>query len=279
MTIQAKYRGICHTCGGQISIGDTIEWARGQGARHLDCAGASPRPRRSGPRRRRPAAPNKAEAPTPDALDAILAAQGRQWADDTIRWRERVHGAVAIGEIVQRHGRARPGVYMVVEIKASYYVDDDFREAQDRDDLATGWYTPYALREVTRTAKERAVEDALAVIQEASALGVRDPADASAPKTETGGWTELRATEASRSSAAMFDRGRIWLDPPRRRVIYYHGGSYDDYRGTVRRIDEPEFGTRVAAAIDALVAHWGSRSTHARERNTLTLAVQGGNHE
>lgn len=36
-TMTAKYSGTCKECGGRISVGETILWARKQGARHLSC--------------------------------------------------------------------------------------------------------------------------------------------------------------------------------------------------------------------------------------------------
>ncbi len=35
--IRAKYAGKCRDCGGEIRVGDSIYWQRGQGARHVDC--------------------------------------------------------------------------------------------------------------------------------------------------------------------------------------------------------------------------------------------------
>jgi len=37
MTITAKYPGRCKKCGGQINVGDKIEWERGKGAEHVEC--------------------------------------------------------------------------------------------------------------------------------------------------------------------------------------------------------------------------------------------------
>jgi ribosomal protein L37E len=37
MTITAKYAGRCRRCGGRISVGDQIEWSKGEGARHVEC--------------------------------------------------------------------------------------------------------------------------------------------------------------------------------------------------------------------------------------------------
>ena len=37
MTITAKYPGRCKKCGGQINVGDKIEWEHGQGASHVHC--------------------------------------------------------------------------------------------------------------------------------------------------------------------------------------------------------------------------------------------------
>lgn len=51
MTITAKYSGTCRSCGGAIHAGETIEWQRGEGARHVDCSTA-PSARRAASRRR-----------------------------------------------------------------------------------------------------------------------------------------------------------------------------------------------------------------------------------
>ena len=37
-TMQARYAGRCRVCNGSIDVGDMIQWARGQGARHADYA-------------------------------------------------------------------------------------------------------------------------------------------------------------------------------------------------------------------------------------------------
>ena len=37
MTITAKYAGQCRKCGGQINVGDQVEWVRGNGAAHVHC--------------------------------------------------------------------------------------------------------------------------------------------------------------------------------------------------------------------------------------------------
>jgi len=45
MIITSKYSSTCRTCGGRITPGERIHWARGQGARHLRCpAEADPEP-------------------------------------------------------------------------------------------------------------------------------------------------------------------------------------------------------------------------------------------
>lgn len=40
MTITAKYPSRCATCGGSVTPGQQIEWAKGQPVRHTDCAAA-----------------------------------------------------------------------------------------------------------------------------------------------------------------------------------------------------------------------------------------------
>ena len=37
MTMTARWTGRCGMCGEQISVGDQIEWAKGQGAKHANC--------------------------------------------------------------------------------------------------------------------------------------------------------------------------------------------------------------------------------------------------
>lgn len=41
MRIQARYAGKCRTCGGRIAKGDTVEWQRRRGARHVVCTPAT----------------------------------------------------------------------------------------------------------------------------------------------------------------------------------------------------------------------------------------------
>lgn len=41
MTITARYPGRCTTCGGPITSGQQIEWAKGSQPRHADCATAT----------------------------------------------------------------------------------------------------------------------------------------------------------------------------------------------------------------------------------------------
>jgi hypothetical protein len=38
MTIRAKYQGQCRKCGGEIKVGEEIEWEKARGACHLKCA-------------------------------------------------------------------------------------------------------------------------------------------------------------------------------------------------------------------------------------------------
>ncbi len=40
-TMAARFPGKCMVCGGPISVGATILWARGEGARHADCSAKS----------------------------------------------------------------------------------------------------------------------------------------------------------------------------------------------------------------------------------------------
>ena len=55
MTITAKYPGSCKSCGRAISIGQSIEWRKGEVATHSSCGGG--RQSQAGPRtRRQPAA-------------------------------------------------------------------------------------------------------------------------------------------------------------------------------------------------------------------------------
>lgn len=37
MVIKAKFTGTCRKCGGDIAVGEEIEWSRGEGARHVEC--------------------------------------------------------------------------------------------------------------------------------------------------------------------------------------------------------------------------------------------------
>jgi hypothetical protein len=37
-TMAARYPGKCSVCSGHISVGDQIEWTKGEGARHVDCS-------------------------------------------------------------------------------------------------------------------------------------------------------------------------------------------------------------------------------------------------
>lgn len=45
MTITAKYPGRCRKCGGDINVGNSIEWRRGEKAYHTECPDAAPAPR------------------------------------------------------------------------------------------------------------------------------------------------------------------------------------------------------------------------------------------
>lgn len=38
MKIVAKYRSRCRVCGGTIEPGEQIDWERGRGSAHLECA-------------------------------------------------------------------------------------------------------------------------------------------------------------------------------------------------------------------------------------------------
>lgn len=44
MTITAKFPGTCPTCGNHIHVGDKVEWAKGEKARHTDCGAAKSAP-------------------------------------------------------------------------------------------------------------------------------------------------------------------------------------------------------------------------------------------
>lgn len=48
MTISAKYPGVCNKCGGAISPGQQIEWAKGAGATHSACGGTTTAPAAAG---------------------------------------------------------------------------------------------------------------------------------------------------------------------------------------------------------------------------------------
>jgi hypothetical protein len=66
MTITAKYAGRCSECGGQIRVGQQIEWHRGAGSKHTSC-GAGSEAKTSAPRApRKPAFP--AQAPEAGAV-------------------------------------------------------------------------------------------------------------------------------------------------------------------------------------------------------------------
>jgi hypothetical protein len=41
-TMTARFPGKCTSCGGRISVGATILWAKGEGARHVNCSAPSP---------------------------------------------------------------------------------------------------------------------------------------------------------------------------------------------------------------------------------------------
>ena len=41
MVITSKYKGTCKSCGGSIRRGEKIDWSKGSGARHIDCAEGS----------------------------------------------------------------------------------------------------------------------------------------------------------------------------------------------------------------------------------------------
>jgi hypothetical protein len=50
-TMTARFPGKCASCGGRISVGSSILWAKGEGARHADCStatAAAPAKRASG---------------------------------------------------------------------------------------------------------------------------------------------------------------------------------------------------------------------------------------
>jgi hypothetical protein len=38
MVITARYNGVCRRCGENVPAGSTVNWVRGQGVSHLDCA-------------------------------------------------------------------------------------------------------------------------------------------------------------------------------------------------------------------------------------------------
>ncbi len=42
MQITSKYQGKCSTCGGKIRKGETIDWSRSGGARHVACVSINP---------------------------------------------------------------------------------------------------------------------------------------------------------------------------------------------------------------------------------------------
>jgi hypothetical protein len=57
MTITAKYAGTCKGCGGRISEGERIIWARGRGSRHVDCDTQQPPAPKSDDSKRAPTDP------------------------------------------------------------------------------------------------------------------------------------------------------------------------------------------------------------------------------
>lgn len=50
MAMKAKYAGKCNICGGQINVGEEIEWTRGEGASHIECP-KNPEPFKPRPRK------------------------------------------------------------------------------------------------------------------------------------------------------------------------------------------------------------------------------------
>ncbi|MFA5186360.1 MAG: hypothetical protein WC551_07795 [Patescibacteria group bacterium] len=76
MTITAKYSGKCSVCGGHICAGETIEWKKGQPARHPGCKGT---------RKPAKAAPLVAAAKVKEELAALKAELATLVASDENR--------------------------------------------------------------------------------------------------------------------------------------------------------------------------------------------------
>lgn len=249
MTITSKFPGTCTACHGRISAGTKIEWAKGEGARHMTCPAA----RTAAPKARKAAAPKAPTHSLPTdqaarliAIDEIVARAGRTRATrddgaamvtDTRGFTRQDRQGPALGEIVQakRKGHTDRDSWVVVDVSAPHYHSED--ECEDMDCFCghRGWQVSYSAIRVAateqETAERAAAEAAKVATEEArrlvtsalswSAAGVTAATDTGhRPASPDVTWTDCRTT---------YD---VAVDV----IVAHDPGGYDDYRTSTRTL-------------------------------------------
>lgn len=260
MTINAKYPGRCKSCGGAISIGDSVEWSKGSGARHVSCERAPqsvPRVHASS-RRRAPAAPRKAGVIVSDPAIIETIHSSRCGVRDA---------STLVGETWRagsRCGKVAGQIVTVIGAETWYQSDEDNDDMGDMRGggwgatqfvrLATETEAASVVRAETEKADAQAKAAAAAKDADARLKGLRTPpegwvmvdgasiGDFSVALTDTDGSTEVIHQQAPTLPA---DRKEwVLLGEARQEssyaTLYQAGeyrvldhGSYDDYRTAV----------------------------------------------
>jgi hypothetical protein len=234
MTIISKFPGKCTACGGHISAGTKIEWAKGQGARHVTCPSArttSPKTKTSAP-----SAPVQSPAEIVASVGRTIALldDGSGPVDKTLTFTRYGKGTAKLGEIIAhtRRDHADPDPYVIVEIGPAYYHSEEECEDQDCFCGVYGWRTPYEAIRVAPTAAEttahetaRAVKLARETAQKLVTSSLRWDAPAVVTVTDSGS----RPAEAARE-ITWTDGSHVTYDVTATEIVRHDSGTYDDYR-------------------------------------------------
>ncbi len=136
MTIISKFPGICRACGGRIQPGTEIEWAKGEGARHVRCAPGSsaPAPARAQSVRRTSARRPSFPSTAPEAGAVIIS--GRRTGRGDRRYEV---GACIHAPLVRDAGGGPDGHYYTVLAATMAAPNEDNQQFEWRE---LAWVRP-----------------------------------------------------------------------------------------------------------------------------------------
>lgn len=224
MTMTAKFAGRCSTCGGRIAAGTQIEWSKGAGARHVECASG--------------AAATPAVQPGPIALHGGSGNGCQGWT---------VGQVILSGEKRRRDGG--PDALVIVTASRRYVREDglSFGVGDDQGYLYTATARPATAEEMApaiEAAHAQAIEAERAAelkrIYAAIEAGERLPEDEADRLASAAGESVLLAPGVH--------GGRRWVRIESDSLVLLDGGYYDEYRRSAWRVARtPDLERRVRA--------------------------------